>query len=301
MKKGYEDVNLIKFQKKYKTKEDCEHRLFELRWPNKFECPRCSKKEYKYIQTRKLYECKACSYQASVTAGTVMHKTRTSLLKWFWAIWLVSMDKRGISALALSKRVGISMWVAWTMLHKIRKAMRDRDSNYRLAGIIEMDDSYFGGVREGDKKGRGTSKTAVLIEVATDGENMTYARMNVVDGVTKENISDAVGRDIKLNQVIKTDGFSAYNVIDDEGHTHQKETVKGKKAHKVLKWVHILASNAKAFLGGTYHGTGRKHLQFYLNEFCYRLNRRFWEGQIFDRLVAACASSQGVTWAELTT
>ncbi len=124
--------------------------------------------------------------------------------------------------------------------------------------------------------------------------------MNVVDAVKSENILDTITADVKVNQVIKTDGFRAYNIVGSGGHKHQKEVVKGKKAHKVLKWVHILASNAKSFLEGTYHGTGRHHLQMYLDEFCYRLNRRKWQGQIFDRLVMACVCSSGITWTELT-
>ncbi|MBF0488937.1 MAG: IS1595 family transposase [Nitrospirae bacterium] len=302
MEKPYEDINLIEFQSKYKTEEDCEKRLFELRWPNGYECPRCGNKEYIYLPKRKLYECKNkdCYYQASVTAGTVMHRTRTPLLKWFWAIYLLVTDKRGLSALALSKKLAISTWVAWTMMHKIRKGMSDRDTDYKLAGIIEMDDSYFGGTREDDKRGRGTGKTAVLIEVATNDDAMNYAKMTVIDAVRGENILNTINGNVQPKQVFKTDGFSAYNIINTTDHQHQKKVVKGKKAHTVLKWVHILASNAKSFLDGTYHVTGKKHLQRYLDEFCYRLNRRKWEGQLFDRLVTACACSPGVTWAELT-
>ncbi len=301
MKKPYEDVTLLEFQKKYSTEEQCAERLFRLRWPDGFVCPRCGHREYFNLPRRRLFQCKnnACGYQASVTAGTVMHKTRTPLVKWFWAIYLVSTDKRGISALALLKRLQVSYVTAWSMLHKIRKAMRDRDSNYQLAGIIEMDDSYFGGTKGGDKRGRGTRKTTVLIEASTYEEAMTYARMNVVDAVKSKHVLETINKDIQPNQVIKTDGFKAYTVVAGSGHGHHKEVVKGKKAHTVLKWVHIVSSNAKSFLKGTYHGTGERHLQKYLDEFCYRLNRRFWEGQLFDRLVTACASSSVIPYSEL--
>ncbi|MBF0467140.1 MAG: IS1595 family transposase, partial [Nitrospirae bacterium] len=204
--KPYKEINLLDFQSKFSTEEECEQRLFELRWSDGFVCPRCGHKEYFKLPKRKLYQCKnkECKYQSSVTSGTVMHRSRTPVLKWFWAIYLVSTDKRGISALALSKRLSVSYWVAWTMLQKIRKGMSDRDSNYQLAGIIEMDDSYFGGKKEGDKRGRGTSKTTVLIEVSTHGDAMNYARMNVVDAPDGESIKDAIMKDINVNQVIKT-------------------------------------------------------------------------------------------------
>jgi hypothetical protein len=141
-----------------------------------------------------------------------MHRTRTPLLKWFWAIYLVGTDKRGLSALALSKKIGVSYWVAWTMLQKIRQGMRDRDSNYKLAGIVEIDDAFWGGSQEGgDKHGRGTSKTPVIVETSTKG--VGYARMTVVDHVDRKTTREIVRTDIKENQRIKTDGFRAYKVV----------------------------------------------------------------------------------------
>lgn len=301
MKKPYEEIDLIEFQKRFRTEKQCERRLFKLRWPNGFVCPRCEHNEHFDLPKRKLFQCKKCGYQISLTAGTVMHKTRTPLLKWFWAIYLVSTDKRGVSALSLSKRLKITYWVAWTMLQKIRKAMRDRDSNYKLAGIIEMDDAFFGGPKEdGDKRGRGSSKIPVIVEASTNGKGMGYARMTVVDHVDGKIVKEVVKADIKEDQVVKTDGFSTYNVVKEEGHDHQREIVKGKKAIEVLKWTHILISNAKTFILGTFHGVDKKHLQAYLDEFCYRFNRRWSENQLFDRLVTACVTSRGIGYSELT-
>jgi len=301
MNKPYAEMDLIEFQKRFRTEKQCERRLFKLRWPNGFKCPKCSHNKYFSLPKRKLFQCKECGYQVSLTAGTVMHKTRTPLLKWFWAIYLISTDKRGTSALMLSKKLKVSYWVAWTMLQKIRKAMRDRDSNYKLSGIIEIDDSFFGGPKQGDKRGRGSSKSTVLIEASTtDKGGIGYARMQVVDAVDGKHIKEVVKSDVNDNQVIKTDGYNAYEVVEELGHEHQKEVVGDKKAHTVLKWVHILSSNAKAFISGTYHGIDKKHLQAYLDEFCYRFNRRRWEYQLFDRLVTACANSSGITYSELT-
>lgn len=300
MKKRYKEIDLIGFQKIFKTEKQCEKRLFRIRWPGGFKCPKCGDTSCFNLPRRKLFQCKGCNYQVSLTAGTIMHRTRTPLLKWFWAIYLVSTDKRGLSALTLSKRLNISYWVAWTMLQKIRKAMSDRDSHYKLQGIIEMDDSFFGGKKPGDKRGRGSSKSTVLIEASTDEGTVGYARMRVVDSVNGDSIKGVVKSDVTPDQIIKTDGYKAYQVIKGAGHKHQMRIVKGKPAHTILKWVHVLSSNAKTFLKGTYHGIDKKHLQAYLNEFCYRFNRRKWESQLFDRLVTACVSSQGIIYSELT-
>lgn len=301
MKKAYEKMNLLDFQTKFNTEKACKQHLYKLRWPDGFQCPKCQHQHYYNLPKRGLFECKDCGYQASLTAGTVMHKTRTPLLKWFWAIFLIATDKRGMSALALTKQINVSQYVAWTMEHKIRKAMNERDGNYQLAGLIEIDDSFFGGPDKGGKRGRGSSKTKVVIEVATHKEAMTYAKMRKVQSISKKEIKRIIKKDVSEKQVVKTDGFRAYGVVEDLGHEHKVEDVKGKKAHLVLKWVHILASNVKAFLKGTLHGKYKeKHLQRYLDEFCYRLNRRKWQDELFSRLLTACVGSKGIIYSELT-
>jgi len=299
--KDYKETSLIKFQENFQTEEDCQKRLFELRWPDGFVCPHCEERDHYKLPKRHLYPCKGCGYQASITAGTVMHGTRTSLVKWFWAIFLMSTDKRGISALALSKKIEVSYWVAWTMLQKIRRGMNNRDSRYQLSGILEIDNAFFGGAKEGgDKQGRGSSKTSVIVEASTSGEGMGYAKMTVGDKVGSNTVREIVKADAKEGQTIRSDGFTSYHVVKEEGYEHRKEIVKGWKAHKVLKWTHILISHAKAFIQGTFHGVDKKHLQAYLDEFCYRFNRRRSENQLFDRLATTYISSARVVFLELT-
>ncbi|KAA0243503.1 MAG: IS1595 family transposase [Candidatus Brocadia sp. AMX2] len=260
MNKPYQEISLLEFQTKYQTEEDCEKRLFDLRWPQGFACPSCGHQEYYHVTKRKLYQCKKCRHQTSLTAGTV-----------------------------------------WTMLHKIRHAMKNRDSTYQLTGIVEIDDSFFGSSTKGSsKRGRGTSKTAVIVEASTHGDAVGFAKMTVVDKVDSASIDHLVKASVRVNQPVKTDGLPVYTIVSKSGHNHIQEIVKGKKAHEVLKWTHILISNAKSFIMGTFHRFGKKHLQAYLDEFCYRFNRRKWELQLFDRLVTACVNSQAIYFAELT-
>ena len=152
MKKPYKEMSLIQFQRRFRTEAACRDYLFKFKWPEGFVCPSCGHSAYYNLPKRNLFQCKACSHQTSVTTDTVMHKTRTPLRIWFWAIFLVANDKRGLSALQLSKNLDVSYYVAWTMLHKIRFGMKNRDSGYDLLGVIEMDDSFFGSGRGGDKK-----------------------------------------------------------------------------------------------------------------------------------------------------
>ena len=298
----YETISFFDFQKKYHSDEQCRDKLFKMRWPDGYICPHCGNKTYTFHSTRILYQCKTCKYQASATSGTIMHKTRVSLVKWFWMIYFVSSDKRGISTLEVSKKLELRYATAWAMMHKIRKGMSDRDSKYNLHGVIEMDETFIGSPSKGnEKKGRGSEKIPVVISVATKDEKMLFAKMHIVESVSKEEIEKIVTQTVAKHETIKTDGLQVYKFLKTIGYEHNREVISGSgmKAHDLLKWVHIIAGNVKAWLNGTFHGIDKKHLQLYLDEFCYRLNRRFFENQLFDRLLNACILSKGFTYEEL--
>lgn len=302
--KPYAQMDLITFQRRFGTEKACQKRLFLMKWPDGYRCPRCGCPKFYHVETRGLYQCTACKHQTSLTAGTVMHRTRTPLVKWFWAIYLLSTDKRGYSALALSQKLDIGHKCAWMMLHKIRNAMGARDAEYQLAGLIQVDDAFFnGGVgKGGDKRGRGTNKVPVLVMAATHNEAVTFAKMELLERVDGEHVQSILDMHVRPGQSIKSDGLAVFNVVKGMGHTHIPEVVypkQGTPKYDALKWVNILVSNAKAFILGTYHGVMKKHLQRYLNEFCYRFNRRFWADQGFDRLLLACANANTTTYAEL--
>lgn len=302
--KLYAQMDLITFQRRFGTEKACQKRLFLMKWPDGYRCPRCGCPKFYHVAPRGLYQCTACKHQTSLTAGTVMHRTRTPLVKWFWAIYLLSTDKRGHSALALSRKLDIGHKCAWMMLHKIRNAMGARDAEYQLAGLIQVDDAFFNGGagKGGDKRGRGTNKVPVLVMAATHNEAVTFAKMEILESVDGEHVQRILERHVPPGQSIKSDGLAVFNVVKGMGHTHLPEVVypkQGTPKYDTLKWVNILVSNAKAFILGTYHGVMKKHLQRYLNEFCYRFNRRFWAGQGFDRLLLACANARTTTYAEL--
>jgi len=293
-------ITLFEFHQQFPTEKECAKHLFNLRWPDGFICPRCMCQEYWVHGTRFLYECKNCRHQVSLTAGSIMHKTRTPLMVWFWAIFLVACDKRGHSALSISKELKISYWIAWTLLQKIRRAMAEQDSRYKLQGIVEFDDAYFGGRKEGEKRGRGTTKSKVLVAVST-GEKKKHAnfvKMVVVKKLDTNTINKFVTENIDPGSKVQTDDLSIYDSLDGQVIEHERYPIVS--GEKPLPWVHTIISNAKTFCLGTYHHFCRKHLQSYLDEFCYRFNRRFWEYQLFDRLLAACINCENTPCSELT-
>lgn len=296
------ELSLLQFKKRFGTERACENALEKMRWPDGFVCPKCRHSKASRITTRRLLQCSKCHHQVSLTSGTIFHKTRTPLLKWFWAIYLVGQDKGGVSAMRLSKQLELGYKTAWAMLHKLRKAMGQRDAGYTLTGSIEMDDAYFGGAVAGKKRGRGTpNKTAVAVMVETRGDHAGFLAIKTLSRVDKQQINGTVSAKIAPGQYIHTDGLNVYNDLTALGHDHHAERVPREQAHEKLPWVHIAISNAKRFILGTYHGVSHKYLQAYLDEFCYRFNRRLWEQELTLRLLTACLAATPVTIAELKT
>ena len=296
-----EAINLVEFQRRFGSEGACEEQLYRMRWPGGYRCPRCGHRKASYHGTRRLYQCRACRYQASLTAGTVFHKTRTPLTKWFLMIFLMARQKSGVSMLSLQRMLEIKSYkTVWMMAHKIRQAMADRDARYKLAGLIEMDDAFIGPSKPG-KGGRGAlGKAKVLVAVETRDGKSGFAKMLMVKSVSGQEITSLAWTSFEGDVTAKTDGWPAYRALKEAGHDHQPSVVgRGKQAVKVLPWVHTLIANIKGNLRGVHHGVSNKHLQRYLDEFCYRFNRRFWEGQLFYRLATACVNSTSTTLAEL--
>jgi hypothetical protein len=294
-------MSMREFHNRFPDEESCYKYLTEVRWPKRVICPNCGGEDVWFIKPRSLFECKECRRQTSVTAGTVFHKTRTPLYVWFWAIFLVSCDKRGHSALSLSNEMDVSYWVAWTMLQKIRKAMGQQDEKYRLKGLIELDEAYFGGEKKGGKRGRGTTNAKVLVAVSTgkDKKHAGFAKMKVVENFDKETVEEFAMDCFEPGCVVQTDGLNIYGSLSSFVKKHETYVIAEK--NDPMPWVHTIISNAKSFILGTFHGAVEtKHLQAYLDEYCYRFNRRFWESQLFNRLIAACADGEPTTFSELT-
>jgi transposase-like protein len=179
-----EEMNLTEFMNRFQTEENCREHFFKIKWPDGFRCPKCSYEEYTFIQGYGRYQYHKCRNQTSLTAGTIMHRSHAGLREWFLVIYLFTHDKRGISAAQIARNVGISHYTAWLMLHKLRKAMGDRDAKYYLDGIVEMDDAFFGASGENGKRGRGTEKTPAVIAMSLDDEgHPEYVKIQVVENV----------------------------------------------------------------------------------------------------------------------
>ena len=294
-------INILELQHRFNTEEACHEHLYKMRWPRGFQCPKCGHGRSYEITTRKLplYECCQCKHQTTVLVGTIFEKTRTDLRKWFWAIFLAAHDKRGISARLIADELEVCYATAWTMLHKIRKAMEKRDAFYQLGGIVELDDSFFGGPTAGSKRGRGTEKSKVLVGLSLDDRGRPlHLKMEVISNLKGETIFDFAERNLELGASITSDLYCSYRALAQQYNHHPKEFNPIENPDH-LKWLHMVVSNAKTFINGTYHGLGAKHLTAYLAEYCYRFNRRIFKGQLFNRLINCCLNTRVVTYPEL--
>jgi transposase-like protein len=306
MEKRYHARNLMDFFTTFTSEDACERYLIQTRWPDGMPCAKCGQKEfYSRLKNRRAYQCKSCKSFIRPTAGTIFHRTRTSLQCWFVALFLVAFDKRGLSALLLSEELGIDYRTAWAMLARMRQAMAKRDASYKLRGYVEVDEMFIGSTSAETKRGRGTEKTPVLVAVsytpvAGKGEVTGFAKLQAVKTVTEKTVVAFVQSQIESGSTIRTDGLSVYPSLEKYGYIHDRQPIKKRKAHLVLPHVHTFISNLRSFVQGTHHGLAEPHLQHYLDEFCYRFNRRHHRTEMFDRLLRACLEKEETPFSALT-
>jgi len=288
-----EITSFWEWQQHFSDERTCLQAIVKQRWPEGFCCPRCQHGKGWLLQTRHVFECADCHHHTSITAGTLFHNTKLPLVKWFWCIYWLSSDKGSISALRLTKLIGVSWLTAQRMLRKLRIAMGDQNSRYKLTGTIELDDAFVGGKRAG-KRGRGAEgKTAILVTCEHNAGKPGVVAMKAVPSINKENIRKFAKDTIAPGQTLNTDAFFALRVLTEEHH-HVAKVTPPELVDEWLPWVHIVISNFKSYLLGTYHGVSGQYVQEYLDEFCYRLNRRFWEEQIPNRLLRICITHKPV-------
>jgi transposase-like protein len=291
---------LLEFENRFPNEKTCWTALRQLRWPQGFVCPRCEGTESSFISTRRLEQCRSCRYQCSVTAGTVFHRTKIPLRTWFWAIFFVSRHKQGISALQIQKDLGIGSYqTAWTMLHKLRSGLKPR-RRPGLRGIVEADETYVGGHEPGRSGGRQAgTKTIVAAAVEQRRHSAGRLRLSVLKGLQFErDLGPFLLRVIDESETtLRTDGYATYRSFEKIGVRHDR-CVQGDPAQagKILPWSHIVFGNLKNWLRGTFHGVSGKHLQRYLEEFVYRFDRRWREGEMFGFVLRRAAQGKPLSY-----
>lgn len=288
------------FQRRFSSDEACRQYLIESRWPEGFVCPKCGGHEAWWKPARKVFECKACRHQTSVTAGTVLHRSKMPLPLWFWGAYLTTTHTPGLSALQFARQTDLRYETAFQMLHKLRAGLV-REGRDKLTGIVEVDETYVGGERQGPG-GRGAyGKTIVVGAVEVRGARAGRVRLRAIRSAAGESLMKFVSENVEPGSVVLTDGWKGYNGLRDAGYDH-RPTIEGspERAAEILPHIHLVFSNLKTWLMGTHHGSVKKqHLQAYLNEFTFRFNRRRVPMAGFQTALGLIGERQGPTYEGL--
>jgi transposase-like protein len=288
---------------RFATEAACRAYLTQLRWPAGFICPVCQSQPG-WVDRRHRWTCAKCRRQTTVTAGTIFESTRLPLRLWFRAVWLVTSQKSGASALGLQRVLGLGSYeTAWTWLHKLRRAMV-RPGRDPLKGTVEVDETFVGGVSSGTGRD-GIGKALVVIAAEEDGAGIGRIRLARVPDASTPSLHGFIRQAIAPGSTIHTDGWAPYHGLERLGFGHTATRLKGldkDAAVELLPRVHRVAALLKRWLLGTHQGAASPtHLDYYLDEFTFRFNRRrsASRGKLFFRLLEQAVQVGPVTYNAL--
>ena len=296
------------FQAWFRTDADCLDYLEWLRWPAGFACADCGHDGGWELGDGR-FMCSRCGGRTSVTAGTIFDRTRTPLTVWFTACWLFATGKDGISALSLKRTLEIGSYqTAWAMLHRLRTALV-RPGRDRLAGVVEVDETYIGGLESGLPGGRARGKkvlTGIAVEIQ-EPRGFGRCRMLPLADASAASLHPFVKDHIEPGTRVITDGWQGYRGLDELGYVHDRRSQRAARARgedpgELLPAVHRVASLAKRWLLGTRQGSvDEAHLASYLNEFVFRFNRRRSRsrGMVFYRALELAVAHDPVRYQDL--
>ena len=282
------DFTIVEFMSRFPTDDVCLEHLMDVRFGLSGLCTKCDREgKFHRIKKRPVYECQWCGHQISPMAGTPFAKSRTSLQKWFYAMYLFTTSRHGVPAKELQRQLGVTYKCAWRMGHEIRKYMAKVDGDNGLSGHVEIDEAYIGGRgKNTGRPGKGSKKTAVLGMVQRDGDLIT----EVIPDTKGKTILPLVCMNIEQGTIISTDEMRAYKRLPKLGYKH------GYVQHGIEQWtkgihhtntIEGFWSRLKSSIRGTHIHVSRKYLPNYLGEFEYRYNMRKSPKWMFERLLGA--------------
>ena len=304
-------MNLLNFVSSYPDEQSCHESFKAYRDKQGVVCSKCGGSNHYWKRDKEQYECKKCHTRQSLRSHTVMHGSQLPFRYWFIAMHLLTTTKKSFSALELQRQLGHKYYdPIWAMLHKLRQAMGTRDELYQLNGTLELDDGFFStDTKDEDKeqprkRGRGSQRKSKVLVMAesepVEGQTtkkgkprkVGHIKMLVMDDLKSDTVTELVEKNVSDESKIDSDDSTSYNKLAEVVEEHKPQVVAKEEINKVLPWVHLAISNAKRMLLDVYHHMSPLYLQSYLNEFCYKFNRRYFGEKLFDRLLMACVSHQ---------
>jgi len=302
-------MKLIKFTKHFPDEQSCKEAFKSYRLQQGITCKKCGSTSHYWKKNREQWECKKCHHRTTLKSGTVLHGSKLPFQYWFIAMHLITGTKKSFSAKEIQRQLGHKRYEPiWAMMHKLRSVMGLRDQVYQLKEEIELDEGFFETVSitrdksEPLKRGRGSQRqTTVLVSIESRDADQShnpkkhgkkkqvgYLKMKVIESLKKQEVTKAVKESVEKGTKIVSDKSTSYVDLDQDFEVDSKVIPK-KEVVKVLPWVHTAISNAKRLLLDVHHRIDDDFLQNYLNEFCYKFNRRYFDN-LFDRLLVAAVS-----------
>lgn len=311
-------VNQIDFQRMFPGETECLRYWERLRWPRGFVCEECdvAGEPYRFAKRPRVLKCRACLYETSLTAGTVMHRSKTSSHLWFWAAYLVATQTDGISALEVQKKLGIPRYeTAFQILHKLRAVMvrPDRDK-IGVEWPLEMDLTFVGGKHKGGVQGK-THKAPVIIAVEVrrrevrDPQTGKIKKRGLAGRIRLQKVADKSAASVDKfakeciapGAIIVSDDGTEFTNLLSSGYSHRPIPIRHDRAKMdaYLPMVSTVTANLKTWIDGTFHGVRKKHMQAYLDEYVFRFNRRFYRQPSFRTLLGLGARQPGQSYETL--
>jgi hypothetical protein len=311
-------MKLIEFTDSFPDEASCKSTFKRLREQEGVVCKRCKNEKHYWLKSKELYECKSCHFRMSLKSGTVMENSKLSYQYWFIAFHLLTATKKTISALEMQRQIGHKYYEPiWAMMHKIRRIMGKRDEAYILEDNVELDEGFysigitleineFTGEIEELKRGKGSQKKAKVLVMASFDKitpnkhnpkkyktksKVKYLKMKVIEDLEATTIHKEVEKSIAKSSVVVTDDYKSYKKLPEIIKQHTSYNMKNHDSEKVLPWVHKAITNSKNLLKSAHHCVWPEYLQNYLDEFCYKYNRRYFGERVFDRLLIAAVSN----------
>jgi len=299
-------MNLLNFVSQFPDESSCKAKWKEYRDCQGVICPKCGSKAHYWKKDKESYECKGCKYRQSLRSNTVMHGSQLPFRYWLITMHLLTSTKKSFSASELQRQLGHSTYnPVWAMLHKLRMAMGKRDSRYWLKEVIELDEGFFSTEMDEEekgkplKRGRGSQRKTKVVVMAeslpVDGQTtkngkprkVGHIKMFVIEDLKASTIDSKVSGSIDRKAVVDSDHSTSYTNFHSLVQEHRPKVIPKDELGKILPWVHIAISNAKRMFLDVFHDIRPEYLQSYLNEFCYKFNRRYFGEKRFDRLMVA--------------
>lgn len=296
-------MKMLEFISRFSDEQTCKEYYRDVRMKEGVVCKRCGSKKHYWLSVKWQFQCVHCDFRTTLKSGTVMENSRLPFRTWFLILLFMTSTKKGVSACELQRQIGHKRYMTiWSIMHRLRDVMGKRDDFYKLTDMVEFDEGYFEKpvsekIKSNLKRGRGSqrqTKVAVMaestpledIETGKTSRQCRYFKMKVLKTHESTNVDNLIQETLDSKTIVFSDKSSSYTDIEKYIEAHITEKSGKETTSDTLKWVHIAISNAKRNFLGVYHKIKGYYLQNYLNEFVYKLNRRYMKS-VFERLVVA--------------